>query len=76
MNKDYIEGFMDGHAEGMAAGFNLMEKSKPVPSKTEPREFWITLKNNGVFTYVGNREESAANYSGEIIKVREVIDEP
>ena len=40
MNRDYIEGYMDGHSEGMAAGFNLMEKTK-VSNKPEPREFWL-----------------------------------
>ena len=67
MNRDYIEGFMDGHAEGMAAGFNLMEKSKPVPSKTEPREFWIVpSREKSVWQLYGfDSFEKAADFTNK-----------
>jgi len=75
MNKDYIDGFMDGHSEGMAAGFNLMERtdSRTKPSNPEPREFFIFVPSMEAFLEkdIGPNPEDDDLF----IKVREVIDE-
>ena len=73
MNKDYIDGYMEGHSEGMAAGFNLMEKAgtrtHKDSDKPEPREFWIN-PGTGHYSTV-----NPANTCGDWIKVREVLDD-